>query len=89
LRAYWELNAEQVVNRLFAPEPSIDLEIIESRPAPLPASAPPGQGPSLEPEIKSWNQRLALATGLGRRHQPKAMLEASREPRRQPPYPTW
>lgn len=31
-RAYWELKAEQVMNRVFAPEPSIDLEIVETRP---------------------------------------------------------
>lgn len=29
-RAYWELKAEQVMNRVFAPEISIDLEIIET-----------------------------------------------------------
>ena len=32
-RAYWELKAEQVMNRVFAPEASIDLEIIEAAPS--------------------------------------------------------
>jgi hypothetical protein len=64
-RAYWELKAEQVINRVFAPEPSIDLEIIETRPAPLPASAQTAPGPSVAPGTAGRNQRLAVATGLG------------------------
>lgn len=32
-RAFWELKAEQVMNRVFAPEPSIELEIVETEPA--------------------------------------------------------
>jgi hypothetical protein len=32
-RAFWELKAEQVMNRVFAPEPSIELEIVEPEPA--------------------------------------------------------
>jgi len=39
-RAYWELKAEQMMNRLFAPEPAIDLE-----PEPAPGLVAPRKGP--------------------------------------------
>lgn len=44
-RAYWELKAEQVMNRVFAPEPSIDLEIVET-PTPVPASTQAAEQPA-------------------------------------------
>jgi hypothetical protein len=64
-RAYWELKAEQVMNRVFAPEPSIDLEIIETSPAPLPANLPMAQGPSVAPDTAARDPHLGLAAGLG------------------------
>ncbi len=43
-RAYWELRAEQVLNRVFAPEAPIDVEV--RQPAAAAASAPPaGEAP--------------------------------------------
>ncbi|MEB3332723.1 MAG: hypothetical protein VKI83_09575 [Synechococcaceae cyanobacterium] len=42
-RAYWELKAEQVMNRVFAPEPSIEVEIVDgpqATPAPASPAAP-------------------------------------------------
>ena len=40
-RAYWELRAEQVLNRVFAPEAPIELEVCDT---PAPASAAAGAG---------------------------------------------
>lgn len=48
-RAYWELKAEQTVNRVFAPERTIDLPAddpqISDAAADLPAAAPPASAP--------------------------------------------
>lgn len=52
-RAYWELKAEQVMNRVFAVEPSIELEVIEPTPAQPPTSR------NLD------KPRLTLTAGLG------------------------
>ncbi len=49
-RAYWELRAEQVLNRVFAPEAPIDVEVCETAasapaaPPPPPATATTGSG---------------------------------------------
>ena len=44
-RAYWELKAEQMLNRVFSSEAPIELEIVEpvpsSSPTPAPSTAPP------------------------------------------------
>jgi hypothetical protein len=58
--AYWELKAEQVMNQVFAPEASIDLEIVEARPA-----NPPGAVPGVVPRQSPLSdRRLLLAAGL-------------------------
>ncbi|MFM7286968.1 MAG: hypothetical protein ACKO02_09125 [Cyanobium sp.] len=45
-RAYWELRAEQVLNRVFAPEAPIDVEVRQPAAAAAAASAPPaGEAP--------------------------------------------
>ncbi len=71
-RAYWELKAEQVMNRVFAPECSIDLEIVETRPTSPPAAAPTvvARQPATQPgaTAQAWpplsDRRLLLAAGL-------------------------
>ena len=67
-RAYWELKAEQVMNRVFAPEPSIDVEILET-PAAVAASPkrePAGQGPRPRTRPR-WpmNPTMAMSAALG------------------------
>lgn len=71
-RAYWELKAEQVMNRVFAPEASIDLEIVArqpSSPAAPASSAKPHQPPvQVASALQGWpalsDRRLLLAAGL-------------------------
>jgi hypothetical protein len=45
-RAYWELKAEQMVNRVFDPVPTIDLEIEESGRQDDPSAVPPQPPPA-------------------------------------------
>jgi hypothetical protein len=44
-RAYWELRAEQVMNRVFSPEMAIEVEVFDPPSAPPPPPAPPAPGP--------------------------------------------
>ena len=72
-RAYWELKAEQVMHRVFAPEPSIDLEIIEPQvrtPAPKPESAERQTTASPAPIHRSRRQR----SSGGPNHQDERLL---------------
>ena len=39
-RAYWDLKAEQVLNRVFASEAAIDVEVMEAPPPPVATQAP-------------------------------------------------
>ena len=49
-RAYWELRAEQVLNRVFAPEAPIDVEVRQTPSAAATAPAPPaGEVPARRP----------------------------------------
>ncbi len=62
-RAYWELRAEQVLNRVFSPEVPIDVEVRETAPTATPA------GPSRQAPPKLWWRQLqqqptALLAGL-------------------------
>jgi hypothetical protein len=45
-RAYWELRAEQVLNRVFSPEAPIDVEVCETPPTTTPAGPRAGQRPA-------------------------------------------
>ena len=63
-RAYWELKAEQMLNRVFSNEDPIELEIVEPaqpngpRPAPATATATPKRGPA------PWLPVAVAAAGL-------------------------
>lgn len=62
-RAYWELRAEQVLNRVFSPEAPIDVEVCETAPTATPA------GPRRQAPPKLWWRQLqqqptALLAGL-------------------------
>ena len=46
-RAYWELRAEQVLNRVFSPEAPIDVEVCETPPTATPAGPRRQAPPSL------------------------------------------
>jgi hypothetical protein len=67
-RAYWELKAEQVLNRVFEPEPPIVLEVCD---APSLASGA-GRGPSLEPSLADSHHPASRINQLGR--QPGLLL---------------
>ncbi len=62
-RAYWELRAEQVLNRVFAPEAPIDVEVCETASS-APAAAPaPTPGPSSRrPRTAATPRRKPAAT---------------------------
>ena len=47
-RAYWELRAEQVLNRVFAPEAPIDVEV-QQTPSAAAAASPAGEAPVRRP----------------------------------------
>ena len=62
-RAYWELRAEQVLNRVFAPEAPIDVEICESADPPAAAApAPPAGTRSSRPKPAATPRRKPTAT---------------------------
>ncbi len=62
-RAYWELRAEQVLNRVFAPEAPIDVEICETaEPPAAPAPAPPAGARSSRPKPAAAPRRKPTAT---------------------------
>lgn len=61
-RAYWALKAEQVMNRVFTPEPSIDLEIIQSAPHCPPASPSPSTQGNHQPG-HTWQLPLPVVVG--------------------------
>ncbi len=70
-RAYWELKAEQVMHRVFAPEPSIDLEIID----------PPVPTPAPEPE-SAEHQTAASPTPIRRSRRPRSSGGANHQDER-------
>jgi hypothetical protein len=57
-RAYWELRAEQVLNRVFSPEAPIDVEVRETT-SPAPAPEPPKQA-GARPAVSSRSRGLSL-----------------------------
>jgi len=60
-RAYWELKAEQMLNRVFSSDTPIDLEIVD----PVQPSSPPTQTPATEPRRpKPLLPVVAAAAGL-------------------------
>lgn len=73
-RAYWELKAEQVLNRVFDPEKAINVEIYGTSSIPIaiqaPQSAPSPSSSRIPPEeermssgipnVQGWIQRLSL-----------------------------
>lgn len=71
-RAYWELKAEQVMNRVFAPESSIDVEIVEG-PPPLAAAPPQQPTPRPAPQAKAASRPTGLWRGL-LEHPPQALM---------------
>lgn len=60
-RAYWELKAEQVMNRVFAQEPPIDVEVIEA--AAAIGSAEPGPASALDQEQQFPPMRVRQPSG--------------------------
>ena len=60
-RAYWELRADQMMNRIFDPEPLIELETGETGHQ---------NGPVLPPPVPPPPTRTAAPVGSGRRDQP-------------------
>lgn len=70
-RAYWELKAEQVMNRVFSPEPSIELEVIEEAKVttPPPATAPLGRAPGLGLMAALLAGTTAATVGVWSHHQ--------------------
>jgi hypothetical protein len=79
-RAFWELKAEHVMNRVFAPEPSIELEIIETEPAtpvapeqPTEAAATRLPAPSPQPPVRHPQARKAVSP----QRPPRAVTRAS------------
>jgi hypothetical protein len=81
-RAYWELRAEQVLNRVFNPEAPIDVEICETAEQPPTGSPAPGQAGS--PRVSTPGSRRtgrrtvatasATATASARPVQPGMLL---------------
>jgi hypothetical protein len=77
-RAYWELRAEQMMNRIFDPEPLIDLEADETATRPR-ALLPPGLPVATaslpaDPLHSASPTRTASPDGAGRRDQPLLLL---------------
>ena len=79
-RAYWELRAEQVLNRVFNPEAPIDVEICETAEQPPAGSPAPGQAGSPRastPGSRRTGRRTvatATATASARPVQPGMLL---------------
>jgi hypothetical protein len=74
-RAYWELRAEQMMNRIFAPEPAIDLD---PGSAPESAASPGGRGDRPEaPALPPSPEESAAATAP-----PSAPAASAAPPRR-------
>jgi hypothetical protein len=79
-RAFWELKAEQVMKRVFAPEPSIELEIVETEPATPIASEQPTETaetrlPAPSPPLPVRNPQDRKATSQQR--PPRTVTRAS------------
>lgn len=62
-RAYWELRAEQVLNRVFAPEAPIELEVCDT-PAPASAAAGAAQPAGRFKRLQQQPSLVLLGTGV-------------------------
>ncbi len=76
-RAYWELRAEQVLNRVFSPEAPIEVEVCETPntagAAPFTAPRPKPRGPST---VSRARQRMSSAWNGSLQHQPTLVMAA-------------
>ncbi|MEO1002392.1 MAG: hypothetical protein AAFX65_04690 [Cyanobacteria bacterium J06638_7] len=87
-RAYWELRAEQVLNRVFAPEAAIEVEVCETPPGkaagpfpPRPQAAAASGGATARSgarrsAVASARSRMATAWSGGLQHQPALLMAA-------------
>ncbi|MEX1324229.1 MAG: hypothetical protein AB1Z21_08600 [Synechococcaceae cyanobacterium] len=69
-RAYWELRAEQVLNRVFSPEAPIEVEVCDT-----PAGAAAG-GATTRSAASRARSRVASAWSGGLQHQPALLMAA-------------
>jgi len=77
-RAYWELRAEQVLNRVFSPEAPIEVEVCET---PTAAGAAPFTAPRPKPRggpstVSRARQRMSSAWNGSLQHQPALVIAA-------------
>ncbi|MGB5135030.1 MAG: hypothetical protein WBN89_07640 [Prochlorococcaceae cyanobacterium] len=76
-RAYWELRAEQVLNRVFSPEAPIEVEVCETPSstgaAPFTAPRPKTRGAST---VSRARQRMSSAWNGSLQHQPALVIAA-------------
>lgn len=69
--AYWELRAEQVLNRVFEPEKPIEVELLDSpKPVPLSGTTPPltlnpANGPNRQPLLALTSGAVVVVAGFG------------------------
>lgn len=80
-RAYWELKAEQVLNRVFDAETAIEVEVLERPPEP-PVSTPEIRSPAPGPGTAAADQATAKPKPAARKPKP-------RQPRPSRPWPAW
>ena len=59
-RAYWELKAEQMLNRVFSADAPIEVEVIEPAAAPQPSRPAPTRAQSQQPRQRSGHALAAL-----------------------------
>ncbi|MCP9928271.1 hypothetical protein [Cyanobium sp. CH-040] len=90
-RAYWELRAEQVLNRVFSPEAPIEVEVCETPgpagaapfapPRPQPRAGSPGPRQAPRPTARAGavsraRQRMSSAWSGSLQHQPALVIAA-------------
>ncbi|MCP9887608.1 hypothetical protein KBY96_06630 [Cyanobium sp. ATX 6A2] len=77
-RAYWELRAEQVLNRVFSPEAPIEVEVCETpasaEATPFPAR--PAAAAPRRPQVSRAGRRMASAWSGGLQRQPALVMAA-------------